>query len=50
VIAQWGGVDMLMDPYTQAGLGYTRIQVNAYMDAKAYHAQSFAASKEIAIQ
>lgn len=49
VIAQWGGVDILMDPYTQAGLGLMRVQVNAYMDAKAYHPQSFAAIQDITI-
>lgn len=33
VIAQWGGVDILVDPYTKAGDGCVRLVVNAYFDA-----------------
>jgi hypothetical protein len=35
VIGQWGGVDILVDPYTQAALGEVRIIVNFYCDAAA---------------
>jgi len=34
VIAQWGGVDLIVDPYTVATEGQVRIVVNAYFDAK----------------
>jgi hypothetical protein len=33
IIGQWGGVDILVDPYTQAALGEVRIVVNFYIDA-----------------
>lgn len=33
-IAQWGGYDITVDPYTVAGEGQVRIVVNAYFDAK----------------
>lgn len=32
-IGQWGGYDILVDPYTQAALGTVRIVVNSYFDA-----------------
>lgn len=34
VIGQWGGIDILVDPYTKAGDGQVRLVVNAYFDAK----------------
>lgn len=33
VIGQWGGIDILVDPYTQAASGLVRLVVNAYLDA-----------------
>ena len=33
VIGQWGGVDILVDPYTKAADGCVRLVVNAYFDA-----------------
>ena len=33
VIAQWGGLDITVDPYTQANKGKVRLVVNAYFDA-----------------
>ena len=41
VIAQWGGLDLMVDPYTQAHLARVRIHVNAYFDAKARRDESF---------
>jgi len=41
IIGQWGGIDVLVDPYTQAALGMVRIVVNAYVDAKPRRAASF---------
>lgn len=34
VIGQWGGVDILIDPYTKAADGMVRLIVNSYFDAK----------------
>lgn len=34
VVGQWGGIDIVVDPYTQAANGCVRIVVNAYMDGK----------------
>lgn len=34
VIAQWGGIDLTVDPYTQASKGMVRLVVNAYFDAR----------------
>lgn len=34
VIGQWGGVDILIDPYTKAADGQVRLVVNSYFDAK----------------
>jgi len=42
LIGQWGGVDIVVDPYTQAGNGKIRIYVNAYFDAKPRRKESFA--------
>ena len=41
VIGQWGGVDLTVDPYTQAANGKIRIVVNAYFDAKPLHKTAF---------
>ena len=43
MIGQWGGYDLLVDPYTQAALGSVRIIVNAYFDAAAARTASFSA-------
>jgi HK97 family phage major capsid protein len=43
IIGQWGGYDLLVDPYTQAALGTVRLVVNAYFDAAAARSVSFSA-------
>lgn len=43
VIAQWGGVDLTVDPYSQATNGKVRLVVNAYFDAKPRRAEAFVA-------
>jgi HK97 family phage major capsid protein len=43
IIGQWGGYDVLIDPYTQAALGEVRILVNTYFDAAAARSTSFSA-------
>lgn len=34
VIAQWGGVDLTVDPYTKAADGQVRLVINCFFDAK----------------
>ncbi len=34
VVAQWGGIDILVDPYTKADEGCIRLVLNAYFDAE----------------
>lgn len=46
-IAQWGGVDLIVDPYTLATTGLIRVVINAYMDVQVRHPQSFAAIQDI---
>ena len=43
IIGQWGGYDILVDPYTQAALGTVRLVVNCYFDAAAARSTSFSA-------
>lgn len=42
VIAQWGALDITVDPFSQAANGCVRLVVNAYFDAKPRRATSFA--------
>ena len=41
VIGQWGGIDLTVDPYTQAANGKVRLVINAYFDAKPRRTDSF---------
>lgn len=41
VIGQWGGIDLTVDPYTQAANSKVRLVINAYFDAKPRRADSF---------
>jgi HK97 family phage major capsid protein len=34
VIAQWGGIDLTVDPYTKSAEGKIRLVINTYFDAK----------------
>lgn len=43
VIGQWGGIDLTIDPYSQATNGKVRLIVNAYFDAKPRRAEAFVA-------
>lgn len=42
VIGQWGGLELTVDPYTQASNGMIRLVINAYFDAKVRRDESFA--------
>lgn len=46
LIGQWGGLDLIVDPYTQALYHYVRVVVHSYWDVDVRHAQSFAAIKD----
>lgn len=41
VIGQWGGIDLTVDPYTQAANGKVRLVINAYFDAKPRRTEAF---------
>ncbi|MCM1440420.1 MAG: phage major capsid protein [Roseburia sp.] len=41
VIGQWAGIDLTIDPYTQAANGKVRLVINAYFDAKPRRADAF---------
>lgn len=41
IIAQWGGIDLTVDPYTQASKGMIRLVINAYFDAKPRRSEAF---------
>lgn len=43
VIAQWGAIDLTIDPYTQAANGKVRLVINAYFDAKPRRSEAFVA-------
>ena len=43
VIAQWGAIDLTVDPYTQAANGKVRLVINAYFDAKPRRSEAFVA-------
>ena len=42
VIGQWGGIDLTVDPFSQATNGKIRLVINAYFDAKPRRADAFA--------
>lgn len=46
-IAQWGGIDLIVDPYTKAGSGEILITLNAWNDVLVARPKSFAAIKDI---
>ena len=45
IIAQFGAIDLTIDPYTQAANGKVRLVVNAYFDAKPRRTEAFVAKK-----
>lgn len=48
VIAQFGGFDLTIDPYSQASNGMVRIVINAYFDGKPRRNESFVTGKTVA--
>ena len=45
VIGQWGAIDLVVDPYTQAASGKVRLVINAYFDGKPRRNESFVTAK-----
>ena len=45
VVAQWGGIDIVVDPYTLATKNAIRLVINAYFDAKVRRAGAIKAYK-----
>ena len=43
VVAQWGGIDIVVDPYTLATKNAIRLVINAYFDAKPRRTEAFVA-------
>lgn len=43
IMAYWGGVEIIVDPYSLATTGSVRITANAFFDVGVRHAQSFSA-------
>lgn len=46
ILATWGGVGILVDPYTQALINEVRIVVNTYADVDIEHPEEFAVVKD----
>lgn len=49
-IGQWGGIDIVVDPYTKKRGAEIEITLNAYHDVKVVRPESFAAIKDITIE
>lgn len=49
IVGQWGGVDLLVDPYTQATNAQVRIVINAYLDVAVKHGASFSKAEDILV-
>ena len=49
IIAEWGALDVLVDPYTQGIKGAVRVRVFMDSDVAVRHPQSFAAIKDIKV-
>jgi len=47
LIGNWGGIDLIVDPYSLATQGMIRITINTYWDMVLRHGQSFAYSNEV---
>lgn len=48
-IGQWGGIDIVIDPYTRATTGEIAMTLNAWNDAIAAEPKSFVAIKDIVV-
>jgi HK97 family phage major capsid protein len=46
MIGQWGGLDIIVDPYTAASTAQVNVYIHSFWDVLCRHAQSFAAMKD----
>jgi HK97 family phage major capsid protein len=46
IIGQWGGLDIVVDPYTAASNAQVKVYIHSYWDTLIRHAESFAAMKD----
>lgn len=46
-IGQWGGIDIMVNPYTKAKESLIEYIIESYMDVNVRHAASFAISKDV---
>ncbi|MDH5524524.1 MAG: phage major capsid protein [Desulfobulbaceae bacterium] len=46
IIGQWGGLDIVVDPYTAASNAQVKVYIHSFWDTLIRHAQSFAAMKD----
>jgi HK97 family phage major capsid protein len=49
LIGQWGGVDVIVDPYTNSTTGEVRVTIFCDVDVGVRHAGSFSAAKDITV-
>lgn len=47
IYAQWGGIDVLVNPYTQASTRIIEVHSSMFADGTVRHAESFAASQNV---
>ena len=47
IVGMWGGLDLVVDPYTMATTNKTRITANAYADVAVRHPESFAVMLDV---
>lgn len=47
VVASWGGIELIVDPYSRAQFGETVLNLNSFFDLKDIYAESKAVSKDI---
>jgi len=47
LIGEWGAIDLMVDPYTNADSGQVRVVAFSFVDIAVRHAQSFAAVQDI---
>ena len=46
IIGQWGGLDIVVDPYTAASNAQVKVYIHSFWDVLIRHAESFAAMKD----
>ncbi len=47
MIGQWGGLDLIVDPYTAASNAQVKVYIHSFWDVCLRHVQSFAAMKDV---